>query len=110
MAKMGAALAAGDFGAQHLVAAILVLGNAFSRYRRGKAGPAAAGVEFGGGGEQDFVAADATIEPIFMAIPVVAGEGSFGAFLAGDMELHFAELRAPFGERVLDRWGVRRAL
>src|SRR6185437_4690159 len=62
-----------------------------------EARPAGAGLELGVRCEQRLAAADANVGARRMRVPVLTGEGAFGAFLARDAELLWRELRLPFG-------------
>ena len=80
---MGAAVVARDFGTGHAVATVEVFVNQLGGVGRMKARPAATGVEFGGRFKQWCITTDAAVGACFLAIPVDAGEGRFGAFFPG---------------------------
>ena len=102
MAEVGAAVVAGDFGADHAEAAVGVLVDQASVVRRVETRPAATGIELGFGAEKRRPAADAAVGAVVLAIPITAGKGAFRAFLARDVELRFVKLGAPFGVGFLD--------
>lgn len=102
MAEVGAAVVAGDFGADHADAAVDVLVDEFFVVRCVKAWPAAAGVELGFRAEKRGIAADAVVGAVFVGVPIFTGEGAFGAFLAGDAVFGFIELGTPFGVGFFD--------
>ena len=52
-----------------------------------KLGQPQAGIELGVGSEQRRAAADAVVGARLVVVPVLAGEGAFGGFLAGDFVL-----------------------
>jgi len=87
MSKVRTALLTYYFGAPHVVARILCLGDVARRFRSDKARPAATGIVFIARVEQRGTATNAAVDSIFMAIPVFAAEGAFGVFSARDMVL-----------------------
>src|SRR5690606_10872369 len=95
VAEVAAAAGTGDLGAHHAVAEVSGLGDIFL-YRRGvEARPAATGVEFGAGVEQQVAAAHAEVLPRPILAVVDAGEGTLGALLAAHRVLLGGQSGAP---------------
>ena len=88
MAQVRAALGADSFDTAHAVADVHTFfdGAVAGRFR--KAGPAAAGVEFGVRAEQGRVAADAAVSAFGPVALVLAGKGTFRSGLARDRKGH----------------------
>ena len=95
--QVRATAAAGDFGATHEVAAVFVLGNRRLFHRCNETGPATAGIKLGRRVEERLTATDAALDTGFLAVPVGAAEGRFGAFFAGDVVLRWRQASPPFG-------------
>src|SRR5689334_19187834 len=95
VAEMAAAVAAMHLGAHHEKAAV-ALGFHRAIERRGKARPAGAAVEFGGGVEQRPAAAGAMIDAGGVFLVERAGAGALGAMLAQHAILLRREALAPF--------------
>lgn len=102
MTEMGAAVVAGDFRAQHAEAAVDVFVDQFFIVRRVKTRPAAAGIELGFGAEKRGAAADAAVGAVGVRVPILAGEGRLGAFLAGHAVFGRGQLFPPFGVGFFD--------
>ncbi len=102
VAEVGAAVVAGDFGAQHAEAAVDVLVDQFFVVRRVKTRPAAARIELGLGAEKRGTAADAAVGAVAVGIPIFASEGGLGAFFAGDAVFGRGQLGTPLGVGFLD--------
>ena len=64
-----------------------------------KTGPAGARIELGIRGKKFELAADADVRPLGLAVPVLAGEGPLGVFLASYLELFRGEQLTPLGIR-----------
>ena len=96
MAEVSIAAAAKDFCATHEEGPVALGDEGIFLDRIPKTGPACAGLKFLGGGEEGLAAADAVVSSLFFVVPVLACEGPFGAFLAGDFELLGSELLFPF--------------
>lgn len=58
--------------------------------------PACTGFKLCLGAEQRSAAADATVNPVLVHVPVLARERAFGAFMARHLELLGGKLAAPF--------------
>lgn len=93
---MRTAFAAQHFGALHAVTMVSFGGHVLRRDRRREAGPAATGVEFRVRAEQRFAAADTAIAALFLMIPILPAEGTFGVFQAADAVLLGRECSTPF--------------
>ena len=83
MAKVGVALGAHNFGANHPMATIRFFGNFFFGNGFGEAGPAASSVKFRIGLEQDLTATDTTIKARRGGFFVLAGKWRLGRLFAG---------------------------
>jgi hypothetical protein len=59
-------------------------------------GPAGTGIKFAVGIEQGRSAADATVYPSIVTIPIFAGKGAFGALLSANLVLLRCQLFLPF--------------
>jgi len=94
---VGIAFGTGNRGANHAISCIANLADVLGGNGRPEAGPAAAGVEFGGRVEQRIVTADTAVDSFVVLVPVFAGEGDFGVGVARDVENSGRELFAPFG-------------
>src|SRR5690348_9227093 len=94
---MRVALGAHHFGAFHEEAVVVGGLDRVLVRRLIEARPAGARFEFGAGIEQRLAAADADIGTGRVRVPIFAGEGALGAFLARDAVLLGRELRLPFG-------------
>lgn len=95
MTEMGAAVRANDFDALHIMTKVFDFGQRCGDDRAAEAGPAAGGVEFGARIEQGLVAACASVEALFMTVPIATAERSFGAFFACDFILQRRQAIAP---------------
>ena len=84
VAEVAVAEAAGDGGADHHEGAVDGFDDVFFGDGLVEAGPAGAGVEFGGAEEEGEVAGAAAEEAGAVFIPTVAGEGALGGFVAED--------------------------
>ena len=102
MSQMRAAAVTRDFSTDHAMAGIAMLIDNLTGEWTGEAGPATAGVVFVIGVKQFGLAAAAMVDAAVMAIPVLAGEGGFGAFLAGDAVFVWGEFTLPFEFGFLD--------
>ena len=96
MPQVGAAAIAHDFNPVHHVTVVVLLTDAFFRDRSEKTGPAGSRIVFGIGAEQFVAAAGAPVNAPFMIVPVLAGEGLFGLFQAGNLVLFWRQLPLPF--------------
>src|SRR5688572_32778208 len=92
---MGAAFVAGDFGAPHHEAMVVLGGDVFFRHRRPEARPAGAGVKLGIGAEQLVAAAGAAVHAFVVMVPILAGKSALGALLPADLKLLVGQLLAP---------------
>ena len=99
---MGIAVAALHFCADHAVRGVGFFLNRLIFKRSGKAGPAAAGMEFCFGAEQWMAATDALVGAGGVGRFVLTRERGLGAFLAGDMKLIWSKLSLPFAIGLLD--------
>src|SRR5690606_4298232 len=97
VAEVGVADIAQHFGADHAVRGVAFFAHPGRIDGFEIAGPAAAGIELGVGGEQGGAAAHAAVYAVGGGVPVTAGEGAFGAFLAHHGVFFGRELGAPFG-------------
>src|SRR6478609_1963364 len=97
MAEMAVAFRAQHLGADHAVADVALLVDMAVQRGRGKARPAAAGIELGVGFEQRLAAAGAGIGALAMLMLIFAGEGPLGRLLAQHRVLHRRQLLAPIG-------------
>src|ERR1700710_3034681 len=102
---MAVALRAQHLGADHAVGHVTLLVDMAVDGRRGKARPAAAGIELGVGLEQRLAATGAGIGAGAMLVLILAGERPFGRLLAQYRILHRRQLAAPFGFALLDLRG-----
>src|SRR6185295_12075083 len=91
VAEMRAARTAHDFGARHAHAAVGVLFYGISRDGLPEARPSRAALELGAAVEEGFVADDAAVGALVMAVPVDAGECPLGARVLGDLVLQCVE-------------------
>src|SRR5438874_10721426 len=102
VAEVAAALGAGDLGADHEKAAVLVLLDRGALRRLVEAGPAAVGVELGRRREQLGPAARAPVGALGVGVPVLAGERALGALLSEHVVLLRRQLLPPLGVRLLN--------
>jgi hypothetical protein len=93
---MGATGAARDFRAQHAMTGIIDFGDGGGVQWCIETWPAATGIKFCAGSEQGLAATTTAVNSGIVTIPVLAGEGSFRALLAGDLKLQFGKFRSPF--------------
>ena len=105
VAEVTAAAAAEDFGSGHSVASIEIFEDFILIDYIGKGGPAAVGVEFAVGPEQDLAAGGAFIDAGLEEVIVFAGEGAFGTFLPEDEELIGGQFLLPFPVTFYDSLG-----
>jgi hypothetical protein len=94
--KMCIAAAAEYFHSLHRMAPVFFLPDIFPRKRRIKAGPSGSRIILGVGAEQCVAAADTSIYPLLMVIPVLARKGFFCSFQARNPELLGTQLFFPF--------------
>src|SRR5208337_617491 len=87
VAQMGLALIAHDLHPLHAMAGIGHFADSLAIDRFPETRPAGAGIELGLGIEQRCAAADATIGPVFMAIPIVTAERRFRSLATRHVEL-----------------------
>src|SRR5262245_7032592 len=104
---MGRAFGAMHLGAPHKQAAVLMGAHRLFRRRLVEAGPTGARVELGAGVEQRLAATDAFVHAIVVVVPVLAGEGAFGAVLAGHAVLLRRQLLAPLLIRLAGSGGLK---
>ncbi|SBP89684.1 hypothetical protein THIARS_80208 [Thiomonas delicata] len=97
MAEMGMALGATHLRAQHAVTVVFHGLDGLLPHRLREAGPAAAGIELGGGVEQHRAAAHAAVAAVGVVVPVLAAERGFGGAAARHTVLLGGELGAPLG-------------
>src|SRR5438552_13266911 len=102
VAEMAVTFRAQHLGADHAVADIVFLVDMAIRRGRGKARPAAAGIEFRVGFEQRLAAAGAGVSALAVLMLVLAGEGTLGRLLAQHGILHRRQFLAPLGLALLD--------
>ena len=107
VAEMAVAFRAQHLGADHAVADVALLVDMAVHRGRGKARPAAAGIELGVGFEQRLAAAGADIGALALLMLVFAGERPLGRLLAQHRILHRRQFAAPFGLALLDLAGRR---
>jgi hypothetical protein len=96
MTQVGITPGTSDFDSAHTKAHVFDLVDAFGIDGVKEAGPTTAGVEFLIGAKEFGIATGAAIDTFVVAVPIHAGEGAFGSFLAGDVILFGGELLAPF--------------
>src|SRR6185437_3021183 len=92
VAEVAAALGAVNLGPTHVVARVDVGFHGIGSQRSEEARPARTGIELRVRVEQRLAAAHALVHAVLLGVPVLAGEGPFGALLAGDSELFGGEL------------------
>jgi hypothetical protein len=97
VAEVGFAATAGYFGAGHAEGSVGGLNNIFFGDGLVEAGPAGAGIEFGGGVEESGVAADAAENSLGVIVGIFVGVGTLGAFVTRDFVGVGGKLFAPFG-------------
>ena len=95
VAQVAAAAGAGDFNPAHAEGVVFVLVDGFGVGGDHEAGPAAAGIEFGSGQEQQLAAAGAVIIAGFVILGQGAGVGALGAFFAQNVILLRGQRGAP---------------
>src|SRR5690348_8456833 len=95
VAEVGVAVLADDLGAAHEEAVVRPQFDVLEVGRLGEAGPAGAGVELGVRGEELGAAADTSVHPVGLLVPVGAGEGALGPGVAGHLVLLGRQLLAP---------------
>lgn len=101
VAEVGVAFGTDHFGALHAEGAVVMGGDGIG-FGGVEAGPSARGIEFSLRFEERLAAAAAGVSAGAVVVPIFSGEGAFGAFLAGDVELFGGELLAPLGFGFLD--------
>ena len=99
MTQMGIAAMAAHLGADHVMAAVLMLFDHVIGQGGVEAWPAAARFEFGRRIEERGITADATIGAGTFGKSGMA-EGPLGGCPAGDLKGQIAQLRQPFGVRL----------
>src|ERR1043166_9042200 len=99
---MAVAFRAQDLGADHAVADVALLVDMAVHGGRGKARPAAAGIETGVGLEQGLAAAGAGVSTLALLMLIFAGKRPLGRLLAQHRILHRRQLAAPLGLALLD--------
>src|SRR5688572_20191923 len=99
---MGPTATAERLGAAHAVGTVFLDCHVFLPRRLPEAGPTRARIELVLGAEQLSTAAHAAVLAFLVIVPVGAGEGRLGAFLARHVILVRSELLAPFRVRLLD--------
>ncbi len=87
VAEVGAALSAAGLGPDHAVTGVGGFLHRLLTERLEEARPARPGLELRLRGEQGLTADDAYVGAVVVAVPILAGEGSFGAGLLGDLVL-----------------------
>src|SRR5450432_2889952 len=102
MAEVAVALRTQHFGADHAMGDVALLVDMVFRCRRGKARPAAAGIELGVGFEQRLAAAGAAVAAAPLLMLVFAGERPLGGLFAQHSILHRRQFLAPLGLALLD--------
>src|ERR1700733_3161980 len=107
MPEVTIAARAQHFGSDHAVADVALLVDMALRRGRGKARPAAAGIEFGIGFKQRLSAAGAGVNAGPVLVLVFAGARPFGRFLAQHRILHRRQFLPPLGFALLDFAGHR---
>src|SRR5947209_15663550 len=95
VAEMAVAFRAEHLGADHAVADVALLVDMGLRRRRGKARPAASGIEFGVGFEQGLPAAGADIGALALLMLVFAGERPLRSLFPQHRILHRRQFAAP---------------
>ena len=93
---MAAAMRAQHFRAVHAETVIFAKNYLFLRGQIIKARPAAAGVELGVRGKNDFPACRAAVNPRFPGVPILAGERPLRVGLAQHTILFRRQFLAPF--------------
>jgi len=97
VAQVGVALGAQNFGALHQEAVVGFGGDVLFRRGRRETGPSAAGIELLVGAEQFGTAADTTIHPGLVIVPVPSGKCALGALFTRHGELLGRQFALPFG-------------
>ena len=92
--KMRTARRAQCFGADHAVGTVDLGGDRVVGHRIEEARPSRAAVELRVAAEELGVAHDAVVGAVVVAVPVLAGEGSFGGAALGHLELLGAQALA----------------
>ena len=95
MAEMRTAAGAGDFRADHAVAAVFVFLDGIGRDGTRKAGPSASRIVFVAAVEKLCAAADASIDAITLEIVIFACKSGFRAFHPAHLELKGSKLLSP---------------
>src|SRR5271166_6631417 len=94
---MRAAFGAGHFIPCHPQTGIAGSSDIFSCDRSPETGPSRPRLELCFRTEQCVIAADAAVDALFVQVVVLAGERSFRALLARDLELQRGQLLLPLG-------------
>src|SRR5271157_6273101 len=102
---MGVAAGATRFGAGHAVAAVGVFADVLAVGGGVETRPSGARIEFRFRAKKQRATADAVIRPVIVFVPVLAGEGGFGATLAGNLVLLGRQLLLPLLVGLLDLVG-----
>ena len=97
MPQVRAARVAHDFIPHHPMAVVAMHVDRLRRHLLIEARPAAARIELCRRVEQQLAADDAVVLAVFLMVPILAGEGSFGPLLLGDMVLLGREPGPQFG-------------
>ena len=97
VAEVGMGGAAAHFGAVHMVAVVVVLGNGVGADGAGEAGPAAMGIEFVAAAEQGLSADDIDIQAGLEQVVILVAEGAFGITVLGNAVLLVGERAAQGG-------------
>lgn len=94
--EVGIAGGTADFSARVSEFVINVCSHGITAGRVIEAGPAASGIEFGGGAEKFCPAGPAPVDTFAFFVQEFAGEGRFGSGLAQDREFCWGENPGPF--------------
>ena len=86
---------AADLRSGHGKLPILLVGHVLVANRGPEARPSTAGVELRLGAKELIAAADALVDPLFVVVVVLAGEGPFGTAFARDLVLFAGQLLFP---------------